>query len=172
LDRGLRKMVGIKGDEGLIWGPIGNLFREGFEKIGFGEHDALKGFKPQTVMNYHPAYGYKEDIKDVIREGDSPMEDMLYFMEKYYPRSGLVEEALRAKKLEEKEHWVDTGFGREKRKVKTDMGTYDYNPNLLAGGGIAGLSGGKRFGPPPLSGPMPQGGGLSSQYNRVKKLTE
>ena len=40
-----------------------------------------------------------------------------------------------------------------------------------AGGGIAGLSGGKRFGPPPLSGPMPQGGGLSSQYNRVRKLT-
>ena len=40
-----------------------------------------------------------------------------------------------------------------------------------AGGGIAGLSGGKRFGPPPESGPMPQGGGLSSQYNRVKKLT-
>ena len=28
-------------------------------------------------MNYHPVYGYKEDIKDVIREGDSPMEDML-----------------------------------------------------------------------------------------------
>ena len=26
-------------------------------------------------MNYHPVYGYKEDIKDVIREGDSPMED-------------------------------------------------------------------------------------------------
>jgi len=42
---------------------------------------------------------------------------------------------------------------------------------MFAGGGIAGLSGGKRFGPPPLSGPMPQGGGLSSQFNRVKKLT-
>jgi hypothetical protein len=41
-----------------------------------------------------------------------------------------------------------------------------------AGGGIAGLSGGKRFGPPPLSGPVPQGGGLSSQFNRVKKLME
>jgi len=40
-----------------------------------------------------------------------------------------------------------------------------------AGGGIAGLSGGKRFGPPPLSGPDPQGEGLFSQYNRVKKLT-
>ena len=40
-----------------------------------------------------------------------------------------------------------------------------------AGGGIAGLSGGKRFGPPPESGPMPQGGGLSSQFNRVRKLT-
>ena len=46
------------------------------------------------------------------------------------------------------------------------------HPGLgLAGGGIAGLSGGKRFGPPPLSGPDPYGGGLSSQYNRVKKLT-
>ena len=41
----------------------------------------------------------------------------------------------------------------------------------MAGGGIAGLSGGKRFGPPPASGPMPQGGGLSSQFNRVRKLT-
>jgi len=41
----------------------------------------------------------------------------------------------------------------------------------FAGGGIAGLSGGKRFGPPPLSGPDPQGEGLFSQFNRVKKLT-
>ena len=97
------------------------------------------------------------------------MEDMMYAMEKYYPRSGLVEEALRAKKLEEKEHWVNTGFGREKRKVKTDMGTYDYNPNLLAGGGIAGIR--RPWAIPPESGPMPQGGGLSSQFNRVKKLT-
>ena len=40
----------------------------------------------------------------------------------------------------------------------------------MAGGGIAGLSGGKRFGPPPVSGPVPQGGGLSSQFNRVRKL--
>ena len=40
-----------------------------------------------------------------------------------------------------------------------------------AGGGIAGLSGGKRFGPPPESGPVPYGGGLSSQFNRVRKLT-
>ena len=39
-----------------------------------------------------------------------------------------------------------------------------------AGGGIAGI---RRPGAvPPESGPMPQGGGLSSQYNRVKKLTE
>ena len=42
---------------------------------------------------------------------------------------------------------------------------------MFAGGGIAGLSGGKRFGPPPVSGPMPQAGGLSSQFNRVRKLT-
>ena len=117
LDRGIRKMVGIKGDEGLVWGGIGSMFREGMEKSGFGEHDALKGFKPQKVMNYHPAYGYKEDIKEVIREGDSPMEDMLMFMEKYYPRSALLEEA-----------------GRDK------LGTYDYDPNLYATGGIASLN--------------------------------
>ena len=49
---------------------------------------------------------------------------------------------------------------------------FDKDQPMFAGGGIAGLSGGKRFGPPPESGPMPQGGGLSSQFNRVKKLTE
>ena len=140
LDRGIRKMAGIKGDEGLVWGPIGSMFREGMEKSGFGEHDALKGFTPQTVMNYHPVYGYKEDIKDVIRQGDSPMEDMLGYMEKNYPGSGLIQEALReVAKEKEVEKWVDTGFGREKRKVKTDMGSYDYDPNL-AEGGIASLN--------------------------------
>ena len=120
-------MLGMKGDEGLVWGGIGALTREGLEKTGLGEHDALKGFKPQTVLNYHPVYGYKEGIKSLIREGDSPMEDMLYFMEKYYPDSGLVEEALRTKPedLKEIEKWEDTGFGRKKRKVKVDMGTYD-----------------------------------------------
>ena len=127
LDRGLRKMLGMKGDEGLVWGPVGTLFREGMEQAGFDEHKSLKGFKPQTVLNYHPVYGYKEGIKSLIREGDSPMEDMLYFMEKYYPDSGLVEEALRTKPedLKEIEKWEDTGFGRKKRKVKVDMGTYD-----------------------------------------------
>jgi hypothetical protein len=127
LDRGLRKMVGMKGDEGLVWGGIGALTREGLEQAGFGEHDALKGFKPQTVLNYHPVYGYKEGIKSLIREGDSPMEDMLYFMRKYYPDDRLIEEALRTKPedLQEVEKWVDTGFGRKKRKVKVDMGTYD-----------------------------------------------
>jgi len=124
----------------LVWGPIGSAFRESMEKIGFDEHKALKSFTPQTVMNYHPVYGYKEDIKDVIRQGDSPMEDMLMYMEKNYPGSGLIQEALReVAKEKEVEKWVDTGFGREKRKVKTDMGSYDYDPNLLATGGIASL---------------------------------
>ena len=54
------------------------------------------------------------------------------------------------------------------RKMESLHDTMGY---MYAGGGIAGLSGGKRFGPPPESGPMPQGGGLSSQFNRVKKLT-
>jgi hypothetical protein len=116
LDRGYRKMLGMKGDEGLVWGPVGSMFREGAEKLGFAEHKALKSFKPQKVMNYHPVYGYKEDIKEVIREGDSPMEDMLYFMEKYYPRTALIQEAAR-----------------------DVLGTYDYDPNLYAEGGIASL---------------------------------
>ena len=38
-----------------------------------------------------------------------------------------------------------------------------------AGGGIAGIR--RPWAIPPESGPMPQGGGLSSQFNRVKKLT-
>ena len=48
---------------------------------------------------------------------------------------------------------------------------FDKDQPMFAGGGIAGLSGGKRFGPPPESGPVPYGGGLSSQFNRVRKLT-
>ena len=126
LDRGIRKMVGIKGDEGLVWGGIGSMFREGMEKSGFGEHDALKGFKPQTVLNYHPVHGYKEGIKSLIREGDSPMEDMLMFMEKNYPDDLLLQEALRENaKIEEKEDWDQTGWGLKKRKKKVDMGIYD-----------------------------------------------
>ena len=48
---------------------------------------------------------------------------------------------------------------------------YALPEKTYAGGGTAGLSEGKRFGPPPLSGPVPQGEGLFSQFNRVKKLT-
>ena len=146
LDRGYRKMVGMKGDEGLVWGGLGALTREGMEDLGFGEYDSLKGFTPQKIMNYHPVYGYKEDIKDVIREGDSPMEDMLMFMEKYYPSSALLEEAARDK-----------------------MGIYDYDPNLgynYAGGGIAGIR--RPSAIPPESGPTPYG--LPSMLNRVKRV--
>ena len=125
-DRGLRKMVGMKGDEGLVWGGIGALTREAMEDLGFGEHESLKGFKPQTVLNYHPVHGYKEGIKSLIREGDSPMEDMLYYMKKYYPDERLLQEALRENaKIEEKEDWEQTGWGLKKRKKKVDMGIYD-----------------------------------------------
>jgi hypothetical protein len=41
--------------------------------------------------------------------------------------------------------------------------------DYMAGGGIAGIRRPNAI--PPESGPMPQGGGLSSQFNRVKKLT-
>jgi hypothetical protein len=37
----------------------------------------------------------------------------------------------------------------------------------MAGGGIAGIR--RPHAIPPKSGPMPQGGGLSSMFNRVRK---
>ncbi len=43
------------------------------------------------------------------------------------------------------------------------------NKMYYAGGGIAGVR--RPWAIPPASGPMPQGGGLSSQFNRVRKLT-
>ena len=149
-DRGYRKMLGAKGDEGGIWGPtFGNLFREGMEAAGYEEHKALKSFKPQEVMNYHPVYGYQEKIKDIIRQGDSPMEDVLYQFEKYMPSSAIQDEAL----------------------YNDPMGTYDYDPNLgtrqyQAGGGIAGIR--RPSAIPPESGPTPYG--LPSMLNRVKKV--
>ena len=56
------------------------------------------------------------------------------------------------------------GFG----KTYDSLG-YLLNPEHMAGGGIAGIR--RPWAIPPESGPMPQGGGLSSQFNRVKKLT-
>ena len=45
----------------------------------------------------------------------------------------------------------------------------DYLPNF-AGGGIAGLSGGKKSGPPPISGPTPDGDeGLPAAFKNVRK---
>ena len=89
----------------------------------------------------------------------------------------------------------DIGLSREeKEKIATDAGREDllykeymhpqYGPSLsldqwkraypeefggYAGGGIASIR--RPWAIPPESGPMPQGGGLSSQFNRVKKLT-
>ena len=143
-DRGYRKMLGAKGDEGMIWGPtFGNLMREGMEAAGYEEHKALKSFKPQEVMNYHPVYGYQEKIKDIIRQGDSPMEDVLYQFEKYMPSTALQDEAL----------------------YDDPMGTYDYR-EYQAGGGIAGIR--RPSAIPPESGPTPYG--LPSMLNRVKKV--
>ena len=123
-------------------------------------------------MNYHPVYGYKEDITKIIREGDSPMEDMLMFMEKYYPSSALLEEAMRGKEagnLQASEGYAQTGWGLMKRPQQVDMGTYAYDPNLgynYAGGGIAGIR--RPSAIPPESGPTPYG--LPSMLNRVKRV--
>jgi hypothetical protein len=80
LDRGYREMIGAKGDEGLVWGP---LFSSG----------KFKKFRPQDTMNYHPVYGYKEDLKKEMRRGNNPMEDILLSMDEYDPSNFLQVEA-------------------------------------------------------------------------------
>jgi len=80
LDRGYREMIGAKGDEGLVWGP---LFSSG----------QFKKFRPQDTMNYHPVYGYKEDLKKEMRRGNNPMEDILLSMDEYDPSNFLQVEA-------------------------------------------------------------------------------
>jgi len=78
IDRGYREMIGAKGDEGLVWGPLfGGGMREALEGLGFGETDSLKkDFTPQELMMEHPVHGYKEQIKDMESRGISPMEDI------------------------------------------------------------------------------------------------
>jgi len=102
LDRGYREMIGVKGDEGLVWGPtFGTPLREA----------NFKKFRPQDIMNYHPVYGYKEDLKKEMRRGNSPMEDILYSMDEYGPSDKLQLEA-----------------------ENDPMGTYDYDQRYAEGG--------------------------------------
>ena len=101
-----------------------------------------------------------------------------YFMKDILDKGGSWGQALsapfllegRVKAMEEKAKGIGAlDAGAEQEELIEDFAARDYKG--YAGGGIAGLSGGKRFGPPPESGPVPYGGGLSSQFNRVKKLT-
>jgi len=57
-----------------------------------------------------------------------------------------------------------------RRKEQEFLQPKKFNPLLMAGGGIANVR--RPWAIPPVSGPVPQGGGLSSQFNRVKKLME
>ena len=79
-DRGYREMVGAKGDEGILYGPA----------FSSGE---FKKYRPQDTMNYHPVYGYKEDLKKEMRRGNSPMVDLLDSMYEYAPDNLLQIEA-------------------------------------------------------------------------------
>ena len=72
------------------------------------------------------------------------------------------------------------GWDKPEQKWKDlyDTGGWDLMDRIGIAGGVANMAGGGIAGIrrpnaiPPKSGPMPQGGGLSSQFNRVKKLTE
>ena len=74
---------------------------------------------------------------------------------------------------------IDTPRTTEQQKWDYIMnqGGWDLTDKISAAGGVAnmargGIAGIRRpWAIPPESGPMPQGGGLSSQFNRVKKLT-
>ena len=64
------------------------------------------------------------------------------------------------------------GFEEEFKKPEFQGALEDVQFDMgyaLAGGGIAGIR--RPWAVPPVSGPVPHGGGLSSQFNRVKKLT-
>ena len=74
---------------------------------------------------------------------------------------------------------IDTPRTTEQQKWDYIMnqGGWDLTDKISAAGGVANMAGGgiagirRPWAIPPESGPMPQGGGLSSQFNRVKKLT-
>lgn len=138
-DRGYREMLGAKGDEGIIWGPqFGNpsrgIFNEGKE---------MKKFKPQSVMKYHPVYGYKEDLKKEMRRGNSPMEDINDSMNEFAPSPILINEGSRGD-FADALGMVNKNFKKIKRSDGTeeivDMGIYDYeDPFPKAEGGIMNL---------------------------------
>jgi len=76
--------------------------------------------------------------------------------------------------------YADYGWDKPEQKWKDiyDTGGWDLTDKIGIAGGVANMAGGgiagirRPWAVPPVSGPVPQGGGLSSQYNRVKKLTE
>jgi hypothetical protein len=116
------------------------------------EYKAMDLEQQREAKNVIPELNLTEraNIKNIL---NIPTSDNL--SEYVYPGSGisvLDEENLRKKW----EYLIDT---------KGMRGTQDTR---YAGGGIAGIR--RPHAIPPKSGPMPQGGGLSSQFNRVRKV--
>ena len=82
--------------------------------------------------------------------------------EEYFPRT------IDTPRTTEQQKWdyiMNQGGGDLTDKISAAGGVAN-----MAGGGIAGIR--RPWAIPPESGPDPYGGGLSSQFNRVKKLTE
>ena len=81
--------------------------------------------------------------------------------------------------LQEAQQKMDAGIQRVRdeeaqknllRSQGRGFGTPVMADQFLAGGGIAGLSGGKKSGPPPISGPTPDGDeGLPAAFKNVRK---
>ena len=133
--------------------------------------------KERKAVDYPDTYGgylmkkqfdktegrYREDpiIEALIEEG--PYMEVDEWRKRYMP-----------KVFGDSPGYLNARFGRKEiedynRAVQSAQGSPGFNYAGFAGGGIAGIR--RPWAIPPESGPMPQGGGLSSQYNRVKKLT-
>ena len=103
----------------------------------------------------HPdVLGAIQDQVDVIAKEQERIDDMLDFDPKELYRYNLA-------------RGLDPDAPITRAAYENLM--YEHPGLGFAGGGIANVR--RPWAIPPSSGPMPQGGGLSSQFNRVRKLT-
>jgi hypothetical protein len=130
----------------------------------------------------------KEEVPEIWAEGDALYKSLMNF-----PTSVTLHQELQDRKKYEELNKRNKIWGALQRRPgigqqleapdPSDPGPFErspghpgytgaftkWKPDFYASGGIAGIR--RPWAIPPESGPMPQGGGLSSQFNRVKKLT-
>jgi hypothetical protein len=179
-DWGFGPMFGQSEDEEIIANlPEGSLGAEGQEALAASERlraleDPNRNF-PKGRIGMDPQRFEESQIK-VMQDAALDLRNKINpFMEG--PRNeylnidkadqsmmdwAAAQEQIKANKLQRIQERRDRGFIAEEGWEK------NFRTGRM-GGGIAGIR--RPWAIPPESGPMPQGGGLSSQFNRVRKLT-